>query len=222
MATSDLLVLIGLRLLLGVAEAFFFVAGYAALADLAPPGRTGWPRYSPKPALAYAYTPESSVGLRTASVWKTKASINIPVPATAQAILAALRRLKPFDVKLHYHDVHRLPRDVDEELGLTWHPDARSLASSVDVQLEALPATSTARVSKVWSAVPVTLSCDVPPGAELVTLSATTLAVVGTIALLRRLRWDAVLILAPLAAIGCRCPESCERWTSGRARRRRP
>jgi predicted MFS family arabinose efflux permease len=34
-------VLIGLRLLLGVAEALFFVAGYAALADLAPPGRTG-------------------------------------------------------------------------------------------------------------------------------------------------------------------------------------
>jgi MFS family permease len=33
--------LIGLRLLLGVAEAFYFVAGYAALADLAPRGRTG-------------------------------------------------------------------------------------------------------------------------------------------------------------------------------------
>lgn len=46
---------------------------------------------------------------------------------------AVLRRLKPFDVKLHYHDVHRLPGDVEEELGLTWHPDARSLASSVDV-----------------------------------------------------------------------------------------
>ena len=41
MFTSDLAVLIGLRLLLGVAEAFFFVAGYAALADLAPAGRTG-------------------------------------------------------------------------------------------------------------------------------------------------------------------------------------
>jgi MFS family permease len=40
LATS-LAVLIGLRLLLGVAEAFFFVAGYAALADLAPRGRTG-------------------------------------------------------------------------------------------------------------------------------------------------------------------------------------
>jgi MFS family permease len=37
----DLTVMIGLRLLLGVAEAFFFVAGFAALADLAPPGRTG-------------------------------------------------------------------------------------------------------------------------------------------------------------------------------------
>lgn len=37
----DLAVMIGLRLVLGVAEAFFFVAGFAALADLAPPGRTG-------------------------------------------------------------------------------------------------------------------------------------------------------------------------------------
>jgi MFS family permease len=33
--------LVGLRLLLGVAEAFFFVAGFAAVADLAPPGRAG-------------------------------------------------------------------------------------------------------------------------------------------------------------------------------------
>jgi predicted MFS family arabinose efflux permease len=37
----DLTVMIGLRLVLGVAEAFFFVAGFAALADLAPPGRSG-------------------------------------------------------------------------------------------------------------------------------------------------------------------------------------
>ncbi|MEU5534840.1 NAD-dependent formate dehydrogenase [Streptomyces sp. NPDC020362] len=46
---------------------------------------------------------------------------------------AVLRRLKPFDVSLHYCDVHRLPKEVEEELELTWHPDARSLASSVDV-----------------------------------------------------------------------------------------
>ncbi|MFD4606122.1 NAD-dependent formate dehydrogenase [Streptomyces sp. NPDC058464] len=46
---------------------------------------------------------------------------------------AVLRRLKPFDVTLHYCDVHRLPKEVEEELELTWHPDARSLASAVDV-----------------------------------------------------------------------------------------
>jgi MFS family permease len=38
---TDLGVLIALRLLMGVAEAFFFVAGFAMVADLAPPGRAG-------------------------------------------------------------------------------------------------------------------------------------------------------------------------------------
>ena len=38
---TDLAVLIGLRLVLGVAEALFFVAGFAMLADLAPRGREG-------------------------------------------------------------------------------------------------------------------------------------------------------------------------------------
>ncbi|GAA2620125.1 NAD-dependent formate dehydrogenase [Streptomyces tubercidicus] len=46
---------------------------------------------------------------------------------------AVLRRLKPFDVTLHYCDVHRLHKDVEEELGLTYHPDARSLVSAIDV-----------------------------------------------------------------------------------------
>jgi formate dehydrogenase len=46
---------------------------------------------------------------------------------------AVLRRLKPFDVSLHYSDVHRLPREIESELDVTWHPDARSLARSVDV-----------------------------------------------------------------------------------------
>lgn len=39
--TTDLAMLIVLRLLLGVAEAIFFVAGFAMLADLAPRGREG-------------------------------------------------------------------------------------------------------------------------------------------------------------------------------------
>src|SRR4051812_28321566 len=38
---TDLAWLVVLRLLLGMAEALYFVAGFAALADLAPPGRAG-------------------------------------------------------------------------------------------------------------------------------------------------------------------------------------
>jgi Aldehyde dehydrogenase family/D-isomer specific 2-hydroxyacid dehydrogenase, NAD binding domain len=47
--------------------------------------------------------------------------------------LAVLRRLKPFDVGLHYTDRHRLPDTVEKELQLTWHPTAESLARVCDV-----------------------------------------------------------------------------------------
>ena len=46
---------------------------------------------------------------------------------------AALRRLKAFDVKLHYTDRHRLPAEVERELGVTFHPDAESLVRVCDV-----------------------------------------------------------------------------------------
>lgn len=46
---------------------------------------------------------------------------------------AVMERLKPFDVKLHYYDVHRLPAEYEEQLGLTYHPSVESLAQSVDV-----------------------------------------------------------------------------------------
>jgi formate dehydrogenase len=46
---------------------------------------------------------------------------------------AVLRRLKPFDVGLHYTDRHRLPAEVEEELGVTFHPDAASLVAVCDV-----------------------------------------------------------------------------------------
>ena len=36
---------------------------------------------------------------------------------------AVLKRLKPFDVQLHYTDRHRLPEAVEQELGVTYHPD---------------------------------------------------------------------------------------------------
>jgi formate dehydrogenase len=47
--------------------------------------------------------------------------------------LAVLRRLKPFDMKLHYTDRHRLPESVEEELGLTFHPSAASMVPVCDV-----------------------------------------------------------------------------------------
>ncbi len=47
--------------------------------------------------------------------------------------LAVLRRLKPFDMKLHYTDRHRLPEKVEKELGLTFHPDAKSMVKVCDV-----------------------------------------------------------------------------------------
>ncbi|MDD4914853.1 MAG: NAD-dependent formate dehydrogenase [Methylococcales bacterium] len=47
--------------------------------------------------------------------------------------LAVLRRLKPFDVNLHYTDRHRLPEAVEKELNLTWHANIESLAEVCDV-----------------------------------------------------------------------------------------
>jgi formate dehydrogenase len=46
---------------------------------------------------------------------------------------AVLRRLKPFDVGLHYTDRHRLPEAVERELGVTFHPDVESLVGACDV-----------------------------------------------------------------------------------------
>jgi formate dehydrogenase len=47
--------------------------------------------------------------------------------------LAVLRRLKPFDLRLHYTDPHRLSPEIEKELGLTFHPDAESLVRAVDI-----------------------------------------------------------------------------------------
>ena len=47
--------------------------------------------------------------------------------------LAVLRRLKPFDVRLHYVDRHRLPKEVEEELNLTWHSSVEEMVEVCDV-----------------------------------------------------------------------------------------
>ena len=46
---------------------------------------------------------------------------------------AVLRRLEPFEVGLHYTDRHRVPREEEERLGVTFHPDAESLVRVCDV-----------------------------------------------------------------------------------------
>lgn len=46
---------------------------------------------------------------------------------------AVLRRMKPFDMKLHYTDKHRLPAAVEKELGLTHHDTVKSLVRTCDV-----------------------------------------------------------------------------------------
>ncbi len=47
--------------------------------------------------------------------------------------LAVLRRLKPFDVDLHYTDRHRLPPAIEQELGASFHPNVQSLAKLCDI-----------------------------------------------------------------------------------------
>jgi len=46
---------------------------------------------------------------------------------------AVLRRLAPFEVGLHYTDRHRLPEQVEEELGVTFHADVESMVEVCDV-----------------------------------------------------------------------------------------
>jgi formate dehydrogenase len=60
-------------------------------------------------------------------------AMQVGTVAAGRIGLAVLRRLKPFDVKLHYTDRHRLPENVEKELGVTYHPNVESLVRVCDV-----------------------------------------------------------------------------------------
>jgi formate dehydrogenase len=60
-------------------------------------------------------------------------AMDVGTVAAGRIGLAVLRRLKPFDVKLHYTDRHRLPESVEKELNVTFHPNAESMVRVCDV-----------------------------------------------------------------------------------------
>jgi formate dehydrogenase len=59
--------------------------------------------------------------------------MNVGTVAAGRIGLAVLRRLKPFGVKLHYTDKHRLPEEVEKELGLTFHKTPEDMVKVCDV-----------------------------------------------------------------------------------------
>ena len=59
--------------------------------------------------------------------------MHVGTVAAGRIGLAVLRRLKLFDVKLHYTDRHRLPADVEKELNVTFHENVESLLKVCDV-----------------------------------------------------------------------------------------
>jgi len=60
-------------------------------------------------------------------------AMEVGTVAAGRIGLAVLRRLKPFDVKLHYTDRHRLPDAVEQELNVTYHSTVEPLVRVCDV-----------------------------------------------------------------------------------------
>jgi len=59
--------------------------------------------------------------------------MDIGTVAAGRIGLAVLRRLKPFDVKLHYTNRNRLPKNIEEELNLAYHEHIDSMVKVCDV-----------------------------------------------------------------------------------------
>ena len=59
--------------------------------------------------------------------------MHVGTVAAGRIGLAVLKRLKPFDVKLHYYDRHQLPEEVVRELGVTVHDSVESMVEVCDV-----------------------------------------------------------------------------------------
>ena len=59
--------------------------------------------------------------------------MHVGTVAAGRIGLAIMRRLKPFDMHLHYFDRHRLPLAEEQELGLIWHETVEDMVKVCDV-----------------------------------------------------------------------------------------
>ena len=59
--------------------------------------------------------------------------MHVGTVAAGRIGLDALRKLKHFDVHMHYFDRHRLPESVEKELNLTFHESVESMVAVCDV-----------------------------------------------------------------------------------------
>jgi formate dehydrogenase len=59
--------------------------------------------------------------------------MDVGTVAAGRIGLAVLRRLAPFDVRLHYTDRHRLPAELEQQLNLTYHASAAEMVPHCDV-----------------------------------------------------------------------------------------
>ena len=59
--------------------------------------------------------------------------MHVGTVAAGRIGLDALRKLKHFDVHMHYFDRHRLPESVEKELNLTFHDSVESMVAVCDV-----------------------------------------------------------------------------------------
>ncbi len=59
--------------------------------------------------------------------------MHVGTVAAGRIGLAVLRRLKPFDVRLHYNARHRLPEAIERELGAIYHPKVEDMIKVCDI-----------------------------------------------------------------------------------------
>ena len=59
--------------------------------------------------------------------------MHVGTVAAGRIGLAVLRRLKPFDMHLHYYERRRQPEVIEKELNLIWHPTVEDMVKVCDV-----------------------------------------------------------------------------------------